>query len=290
MYVSPKYFPVFERPILRGRNFTAEEAKGGAPVVVISQATARQFWPGRDALGHSLRIEQDPQQHNLAENRRIGIPAPRVVNIIGIARDAVNGYVGCGIDQTCVFFPARADGAGYGLLVRMKGDAEIVLVTLDKAIAASIPGPVDEIHPMAEALTSQLYPYRAASWVSSAIGGIALLLTLSGIYSVLSDLVTQRTKEIGIRVALGASSGSVVRLVLKQSLKLVGIGAAVGARAAFGVFRILASHLEVFVFDKVDTVALKVGIALVIGASACAAYFPCLRAVRIEPATTLRCD
>jgi hypothetical protein len=228
----------------------------------------------------------------LAENLRIGIPLPRVVRVIGIARDAVNGYVGYGLDQTCVFFPGRADAAGYVLLVRAKGDAEVALGTLDKAITASMPGAVDEIHSIDEALTGQLYPYRAAYWVSSAIGCIALLLllTLSGIYGVLSYLVTQRTKEIGIRVALGASSGSVVRLVLKQSLKLAGIGAAVGATAALGVSRILASQLDVFVFEKVDQLAYGMGIVLVIAASASAAYVPCVRAARIEPVTTLRCD
>ena len=202
----------------------------------------------------------------------------------------MNGYVGYGIDQTCVFFPGRADAAGYVLLVRVKRDAEVALGTLDKAITASMPGAVDEIHPIDEALTGQLYPYRAAYWVSSAIGCIALLLTLSGIYGILSYLVTQRTKEIGIRVALGASSGSVVRLVLKQSLKLAGIGAAVGATAALGVSRILASQLDVFVFEKVDQLAYGMGIVLVIAASASATYVPCVRAARIEPVTTLRCD
>ena len=173
---------MFELPIVRGRKFTAEEAQGGEPVVVISQATARLFWPRGDALGRSLRIEQDPQQpRSLAENLRIGIPPQRVVRVIGIARDAVNGYVGYGIDQTCVFFPGRADAAGYVLLVRVKRDAEVALGTLDKAITASMPGAVDEIHPIDEALTGQLYPYRAAYWDSSAIGCIALLLTLSGI-------------------------------------------------------------------------------------------------------------
>jgi len=288
--VSPEYFSVFELPILRGRGFTAEEARGGAPLVLISQAAAQKFWPGADALGRSLRIEQDPQQHNLAENKKLGIPAAREVQVIGIVRDAVNGYVGYGVDDSCVFLPGRADAAGYVLLVRAEGDAEVARRTLDKALTASIPGALDQIHSMDEILDAQFYPYRAASWVSSAIGGIALLLTVSGIYGVLSYLVTQRTKEIGIRVALGASSGSVVRLVLRQSLKLAGIGAAVGAMAAVGVFRILASQAEVFVFEKVDEVAFGVGVVLVVGASACAAFFPCLRAAGIEPVTTLRCE
>src|SRR5204863_10080391 len=89
IYVSPEYFSILGLPILRGRGFNADEAKGGAPVVVVSQTTAGQFWPERDPLGRSLRIEQDPQQpRSLAENLSIGIPLPRVVRGIGITRDA----------------------------------------------------------------------------------------------------------------------------------------------------------------------------------------------------------
>jgi ABC-type antimicrobial peptide transport system permease subunit len=143
---------------------------------------------------------------------------------------------------------------------------------------------------MDEILTAQLWPFRVAYWVSSAIGVLALLLTLSGIYGVLSYLVTQRTKEIGIRVALGASTGSVARLVLRQSLKLTGIGAAMGAVAAVGVSYVLASQLEMFMFDTFDSVAYGACTVLVMAASACAAYFPCRRAAQIEPITTLRYD
>jgi ABC-type antimicrobial peptide transport system permease subunit len=110
---------------------------------------------------------------------------------------------------------------------------------------------------MDSALAAQLYPFLAAYWVSSAIGGVALLLTLSGIYGVLSYLVTQRTKEIGIRVALGASTRSVATLVLKQSLKLAGIGAAAGAIAALGVSRILSSEVGGTMFDQPDPATIR---------------------------------
>jgi putative ABC transport system permease protein len=107
---------------------------------------------------------------------------------------------------------------------------------------------------------------------------------------VLSYLVTQRTKEIGIRVALGASTGRIAGLVLQQSLKLADAGTAIDAIAALGVSRILASQFEMFVFDSIDGAAFGMGAVLVISASACAAYFPPRRAARIEPTTTLRYD
>jgi predicted permease len=291
MHVAPEYFAMFQVPILRGRNFTRDEAKGGAPVVVISQATAERLWPGHDALGQSLRIDQDPEQRrSMAENLTIGIPSSTAVRVIGIARDVVNGYIGDATDKTCVYFPGTAEAAGYVVFVRVHGDAEVARRMLDTALAASTPGAVDQIHTMDEILTTQLWPFRVAYWVSSAIGVLALLLTLSGIYGVLSYLVTQRTKEIGIRVALGASTGSVAALVLKQSMKLTGMGAAVGAMAALGVSHVLAAQLEMFMFDSVDGVAYGVAAALVMAAAACAAYFPCRRAARIEPVTTLRYD
>jgi predicted permease len=291
MHVTPEYFPMFQVPILRGRNFTRDEGKAGVPVVVISQGTAKRLWPGKDALGRSLRIEQDPEQRrSKAENHTIGVPSSTVVRVIGIARDAVNGYIGDATDKTCVYFPGTAEAAGYVLFVRVHGDAEVARRRLDAALAASTPGAVDQIHTMDEILTAQLFPFRAAYWVSSAIGGLALLLTLSGIYGVLSYLVTQRTKEIGIRVALGASTSSVAGLVLRQSLRLTGVGAAVGAMAALGVSYVLASQLEMFMFDTFDGVAYGTVVAMVMAAAACAAYFPCRRAARIEPITTLRYD
>jgi ABC-type antimicrobial peptide transport system permease subunit len=282
---------MFQVPILRGRNFTRDEAKAGAPVVLISQATAQQLWPGRDALGRSLRIEKNPEQRRgWAENPKIGIPSSKVVRVIGIARDVVNGYIGDATDKTCVYFPGTAEAAGYVFFVRVHGNTEVARRKLDTELTASISGAVDQIHAMDEILTAQLWPYRVAYWISSAIGILALLLTLSGIYGVLSYLVTQRTKEIGIRVALGASTRSVAGLVLRQSLKLTSMGAAVGAMAALGVSYVLASQLEMFMFDKFDGMAYATVAVLVMAASACAAYFPCRRAAGIEPITTLRYD
>jgi predicted permease len=291
IHVTPEYFPMFQVPILRGRNFTREEAKAGAPVVVISDATAHQLWPGREALGRSIRVEKNPEQGlSLAENPKIGRPASTTVRVIGIARDAVNGYIGDATDKTCVYFPGTAEAAGYVLFVRVHGNAEVAGRRLDTELTASIPGAVEQIHSMDEILTAQLWPYRMAYWISSAIGILALLLTLSGLYGVLSYLVTQRTKEIGIRVVLGASTRSVAGLVLSQSLKLTSIGAAVGAMTALGVSNVLASQLEMFMFDKFDGMAYATVAVLVTAASACATYLPCRRAAGIEPTNTLRYD
>jgi ABC-type antimicrobial peptide transport system permease subunit len=124
--------------------------------------------------------------------------------------------------------------------------------------------------------------------MGSLLGGLALALTLSGIYGVLSYLVTQRTKEIGIRMALGASIGAVTRLVMTQSMRLAAVGIGLGTALALGVSRLLAAHL-VFI-NTFDLLAYAAGVFLVVAASLGAAYFPSRRAARIDPLTTLRYD
>jgi ABC-type antimicrobial peptide transport system permease subunit len=124
--------------------------------------------------------------------------------------------------------------------------------------------------------------------LSSAIGLLALLLTLSGIYGVISFVISQRTKEIGIRMAMGAASGAVTGLVLMQSMRLAAIGALAGGVLAIGVSRILASQFVII--DSFDGAAYLAGAAVVLGACAAAAYFPSRRAARIDPLTTLRYD
>jgi len=290
VYVSPEYFQVFQLPIHRGRNFTADEARAGAALAVISQATAQRLWPAGDALGKTLRIERNPRQRRSLADPQAGPPAYSAVRIIGIARDAVNGWVGDGVDRTCMFLPTTAQAPGNVLFAQVHGQPEAVRRRLDSTLSSSLPGAVAQIHTMDEILDVQRYPFRVSYWVSAAIGGLALLLTLSGVYGVLSYLVTQRTKEIGIRVALGASTGSVAGLVLKQSLKFSAAGTAIGALAALGVSRILASQVDAFLFDSFDVAAYGTVAIMVMFASACAAYIPSRRAARIEPLTTLRYD
>src|SRR5205823_3872399 len=172
--VSSEYFRVFEIPIVRGRNFTNEEANSGVPVVVISQATAQQLWPNQDALGRSLRLV--PGQRTAASLQRY-----QVVSVVGIARDAMSGWIGNGPDKALVYFPATVRSAGTNLLVRVHGDVETARRKLEADLTAISPGAIDEIHKMQEFVAVNIYPFRVAYWVSSAIGVLALLLTVSGV-------------------------------------------------------------------------------------------------------------
>jgi predicted permease len=270
-HVSPEYFTVLEIPILRGRNFTKEEANSAAPVVIVSQATAQRLWPGREALGQSLHIRHD-----------------QLASVIGISRDVVSGFVGNGVDGTCIYFPTSPRASGNALLVAVTGDPEIARRKLDADLTAIDSGVVEQIHKLQEFVAGQLYPFQVAYWVCSAIGALALLLTLSGIYGVLSYAVSQRTKEIGIRMAMGATTPSVIGLVLNQSMKLAVTGVVLGAILAAGVSRIFASLLAMM--NTFDGLAYGASMLLVLAACAAAAYFPSRKAVRIDPVSTLRCD
>jgi len=272
--VSPEYFSMFEIPIVRGRNFTAEESRTAAPTAIISESTAQQLWPNQDAVGRSLLVGPDQ----------------RVLSVIGIARDEISRWLTAGEEKTLVYSPANPRTAGSKLFVSVHGDAETAQRRLDANLTALDPNALDEIHKLQiqEWVNEGAYSFHLAYWVSSAIGILALILTLSGIYGVLSYVVSQRTKEIGIRIALGSTSRAVTGLVLRQSMRLAIIGALTGCALALGISRILASVLVMI--NTFDAAAYIGGVALVLAACAAAAYVPSRRASRIDPLTTLRYD
>jgi predicted permease len=273
-HVSPEYFTLLQVPILRGRNFTADEARSAAPSAIISEAMVRRLWPNGDGLGQEIQIHQLPQY--------------QTVRVVGVARDIVTWGIPYGKDPALIYFPVTPRAANHSLLIRVNGDVETIRRKLDTELSALAPSGVEEIHPLDQYLAGGIYPFRAASWIGSALGGIALLLTLSGIYGVLAYLISQRKKEIGIRVALGATSGAVARLVLKQSVRLAVIGIGLGTGLSLAVSRLLAAHL-VFM-NTFDSLAYCGGMLLVMAASLAAAYFPTRRAARIDPVTALRYD
>jgi predicted permease len=283
IYASPEYFTLYRLPIVRGRGFTADEARAGAPVAVISEATARRLWPVRDAIGRSLRIVRDPR-------RREPAAAPATLEIVGIARDAVNGWIGDGRDATCIFLPRSLDAPGSVLFARVRGDARAARARIDSALALTAPGAVDQIHAMDDVLALQRFPFQMLYWASTGLGILALALTLSGIYGVLAFVVTQRTKEIGIRVALGAGAVRVARLVLGQSLRFALVGAAAGSMAAWGTIQAVVALVELPMFGGFDGAAYAFAMVLVLAAAAGAACIPARRAAGIDPNTTLRCE
>lgn len=282
-WVSGEYFTILDIPLVAGRGFTAEEGASGAPVTIVSQATARRLWSGRDPVGESLVIDSVPSQQR-ATDRRL----PHAAIVIGVARDAASGVLVFGTQRMVAYFPSSPEVAGSRLILRTAGDAMATKRVLTDRLDRLIPGAVEDIHTMEEFVAGSVYPFHAAYWVSSAIAVIAVILTLTGIYGVLSCIVIQRTREIGIRIALGATTGGVVGLVVTRAFRFALIGSAAGIVLALAGSRLIASFLQFM--DMFDIVAYGAGTATVLGACIAGSLVPARRAAGVDPIAMLRQD
>jgi predicted permease len=271
-HVSPTYFDMLRIPIQRGRNFTPAETMSEAPVAILSSAAALRLFANENPVGEMIHLAAQPV---------------RDVRIIGVAGDIVTCCVAYGTDAALIYLPA-GPSAKAAVLVRVRGDVEAERRALDGRLAHLVPGGVSDIHSLDQHRAAGLYPFRAASLIGLAVGGLALLLTVSGVCGTVSYLVTQRTKEIGIRVAVGASARAVTVLVLNDSLRVAAAGVGLGAGLAMALSRLLASQI---VFMRVfDTLALGAGVVLVGAAALAAGYIPSRRAARVDPMEALRRD
>jgi predicted permease len=282
--VSPEYFDILHIPLVRGRNFSRTEADTGASVTVVSETAARRLWPGQDAVGRTVVL---PNPGTLPGSKS----SPRSGVVIGVARDSFQDWDEQGQPQKAyVYFPTSAGSQYASLLVGMRGEIGIEPArrVIESAVDAAAPGAADLIQSLEQLLASRLYPFRLVFGIAGFLGGLALLMTLSGIYGVLSYLVTQRRREFGIRIALGAEGKDVARMVFRQSLKLAACGAALGALLALGVARLIAHDIQPL--DAFDWRGYAGGALVVLAAALAASGVPARRAVAVDPAVTLRCD
>jgi hypothetical protein len=268
--VSSEYFAVLGLDVVNGRSFTPAERTPEAGVVVVSQSLARQLWPTGDGVGQMLRLEA---------------PA-RMLTVIGIVRDPgrASGM------SPAVYVPTRPENPETWLFVRVRGNLDRVRLDLLERLTGL--DPAFGVMPLGNGMEIALL--RIGFGLTLVLGALALVLTVSGLFSVLSYLVEQQAKEIGVRMALGAATTNVVQLVLSQSLRPVVIGLATGGGLAVAVAIVLMSTPAASeiggVVNVLDPVA-HVASALII-ATACllAVSVPALRAARIDPIATLRKD
>lgn len=280
-FVDSAFFDVMSVPLRHGRAFTAQETRDVSPVAIVSDAAARALWPGHDPVGQVVRIAADlPATSRLAR--------VRTARVVGVAANTVSGWIGTGLDRPLIYFPLSADSGGTRLLLRVEGDPQTAREAIDRDLDAGLPSHVTEIHTLDDHLGVQRWPFRAFSMVSAAIGAIALVLTLIGVYGVLSYLVAQRTREIGIRMALGAGTNAVVALVIRQSLRYAAIGVLAGVVLALGVSRLFGTVLVIV--NTFDGVGYALGIAAVLVACIVAAVVPSRRAATVNPVEALRAD
>jgi putative ABC transport system permease protein len=272
--VSHDYRKTLGIPLLRGRWFDSRDRVGTPRVTVISESMARRHFSGENPVGQRIKHGGRMQAHPFME-------------IIGVVGDVK--YQGLSRDHVPVFYQLNSHMPfrNMWLLVRTRSDTQAMAATVRQEIRRLDPGvPIDRVSTMAQALSDSVSLPRFRSLLMTVFAGAALLLAAIGIYGVIAWSIARRTQEIGVRMALGATRGGVLRLVIGQGGRLAVIGIALGLTAAFGLTRVLTNML--FGIGASDTITFT-GAALVLGAVAfVASLFPALRAARIDPITALR--
>jgi ABC-type antimicrobial peptide transport system permease subunit len=242
-------------------------------VVIVNQAMAKRFWPGENPIGQRFHFfGQEP------------------VEVIGVARDADYNAIG-EERQPYVYRPLeQAYGTGVSLIVRSEGsDPAPVLAAVQREVRQMVPDmPLVGVETVAQRLDNSLWAPRLGASLLALFGVLALILAAVGIYGVMSYSVDQRSREIGVRMALGAEPGDVLGLVLRQGMRLVAIGAVVGLALAFASSRLTANLL--YGIAPTDPVAFSVTTAILALVSFTSIFVPARRATGVDPIVVLRYD
>ena len=273
IYVAPGYFRTMRIPLLRGRDFDAGDDKGAPDVVIVNDVMARRFWPGKDPIGGRITRGQGKDRET--------------AQVIGVVKSGK--YRTLGEDPRPFMY--RPFGQNYvpqvHLIVRTTGDSTTVLSGMRRLVQELDPHlALYDVETLQQLMLLPLFPAHAAGLLLGVFGSLALLLAIGGLYGVMSYLVAQRTREVGIRMALGAHSGDIVRLVVANGMRLALIGIALGLAGALAVTRLLSSLLYGIRPTDVVTFAL-VSLALT-GVACLASYIPARRATVLDPMAALR--
>jgi putative ABC transport system permease protein len=276
--VTSHFFRTLGVPILRGRDFEDREGVTRTPVAIVNQTMARELWPGEDPIGRRFRLT-DPAR-------------PDWFTVIGLVADFRHDELDDDEPQApAAYVPyPYGEAANTGLTIRVaSGDPALVIAPVRAQIRASDPGvPVFSIQTMEHLRQLGFWQYELFGWMFGTFGLVALLLAAIGVYGVLSYSVTQQTQEIGVRVALGADRGAVIRMVVGRGVRLALAGIGLGLLGAFGVTRVVQSLLyNVTPTDPLSFIAVG---AFLVGVAILASYVPARRATRVDPLTALRTE
>jgi predicted permease len=272
--VSPGYLDALDIPLTRGRDFTDTDTAGAPGVVIVNETMAARFWPGEDAVGKRFRFFGDEQ----------------FTTIIGVARDAKYNAV-TEAATPFIYQPLRQNYSPAAVLhVRAAGNAAGLAAAVRREVQQLDPTlSVFDVRTLADQVANSLGPLRVNVILLSIFGGLALVLASIGLYGVASYSVTQRTREIGVRMALGARSSSVLRLVLGRGLLLVAIGLGLGLTIAFAMTWAVPTALLAGVSVR-DPLTFAATGALLGAVALVASYIPAWRATRIDPLIALRSE
>jgi len=269
--VMPNYFETIGIPLLRGRTFGNEDQANTPSVVIINQTMAQRFWPNQDPLGKQIKFAQDGSEGT----------------IVGVVGDAKHYWLE--EEQRPQLYGAYSQDPGIfaTLLIRTTVEPMSIAEPVRQAVWKVDPDqPMWKIRTVESLVNRSMADRKFLMALMGIFAGLALLLTVIGLYGVISYLVNQRTQEIGIRMALGAQMGDIMRMVLKQGMLLVLIGVSIGLGAAWGLTRLMARLL--FKTSATDPVTFSLIAVLLIVVALLACYFPARRATKVDPLDALR--
>jgi predicted permease len=282
----PRYFSTMGIPLLAGRDFTDRDATDAPGVVIINETLARQQWPAEDPLGKRVTLD-DPRDNS---------KAPQWFTVIGIVKDvkqeswmnAPSNEIYLPFQQSRGFFESTAGQyTSMSIVVRTTVEPRSLAVTAQETVRAFDPNlPVSNVVSMEQVIADALWQPRFNLQLIGLFAGVALMLAAVGLYGVMSYSVAQRTHEVGLRMALGAQRRDVMKLVLRQGIKLTLMGVAIGLFASAALTRLMTQLLfDVSASDPMTFAAIAL-ILVVVAVVAC--FLPALRATKIDPMVALR--
>ena len=275
--VSPGYFETLQLPIVAGRAFGAQDRAGAPFVAIVNQTMAGRLWPGGNAIGQTIFQARGRE----ADERR-------PLQIVGVARDSKYRTV-ADAPRNFIYVPMAQQFLSEVTFYVRRDPSQSRINDLRRAIVAFDPNlPVIHSDTLDKATALTLLPQQIAAWIAASVGALGLFLAALGLYGLTSFSVSQRTREIAIRLAVGASSRSVVWLVLRQSATLSVIGAVVGLALAVALSRLIGSFLVGL--GPIDPLAFGLAAVLLGGVMFAAAWTPARRASRMDPVRSLRAD
>jgi putative ABC transport system permease protein len=278
-FVAPGYFETLRIPLLRGRTFQRQDGANAPGVALVNESFARRYWPGQSPLGKRIQMGAV----------RSGVNDAPYLTVIGIVKDGK--YVSLGEEAAPFIYFNMAQNVGLSptLVVRTQGDPLNSLAAVRGEVAALDKNlPLYDVKTMRQHLGLALLPARLAGSVLGVFGMMALALAAAGIYGVMAYSVAQRTREIGIRMALGANARDVLRLVTRQGMTLVAIGMAIGLTSALALTQLLKSLL--LGVSSTDPLTFAVIALLLIAVALLACWIPARRATKVDPMIALRCE
>jgi putative ABC transport system permease protein len=275
--VSSAFLKTMGIGLVKGREFTIDDRRTSTPVAIVNEALARRLWPGQDAIGKRFRIDSKDE------------PLREVVGVTKTGKyDSLNES-----ESAFFYLPLPQTGSApqgpLSLVVRSAGDPGALIAPVRTMFRGLDPNlALYRLETLDQSLTRAVDKQRAASGMLGVFGGLALLLAALGMYGVTAHGVTLRTREIGIRVSLGARTSDVLSLFVGEGLRLSVIGVVIGLVASVAVSRLLAAFL--FGLSATDSLTFVAGALLLCGVAALASFIPARRAARIDPMVALRYD